>query len=109
MVNKNAAFDDETRIKMARVAETIRKNNNFKLIFQPLADIHLYSADINLVKNEQLGYGNIRYIYIFSVATFLVLLIAVINYINIATARAANRGKEWGVRKIVGSSYQQLI
>ena len=53
--------------------------------------------------------GNITYIYIFSAIAILVILIAIINYINLASARAFTRAKEVGVRKVIGSTSRQVI
>lgn len=77
----------------------------FRMELQPLTSIHLHS---------NLGYeiganGNITYIYVFTITALLILLIAVINYVNLATARSSVRLKEIGVRKVVGSGRGQLI
>jgi putative ABC transport system permease protein len=71
----------------------------------PLKDIHLYS---NL--SDELGInGSIRYIYIFSAIAIFILLIACINFMNLSTARSANRAKEVGVRKVFGGLKNNLI
>lgn len=72
---------------------------------QPLIDIHLRSN----VKDEIEANGNISNIYIFSIVGLFILLIASINYMNLATAHAANRAREVGMRKVIGAKYQQLI
>ncbi|RFS16297.1 ABC transporter permease [Emticicia sp. C21] len=75
------------------------------LTFQKLTDIHLYShLDSELEAN-----GNIRYVYTFSAIAFFILLIACINYMNLATARSSGRAKEVGLRKAVGALRSQLI
>lgn len=77
-------------------------NNRFTL--EPITEIYLHSPASN-----QLGaQGDIRYIYIFSALALLVLLIACINYMNMATARSAGRAREVGVRKVVGAKRGQL-
>ena len=71
----------------------------------PLTDIHLRSKQqVELAPN-----GDIQYVYIFSAVALFILLIACINFMNLATARSANRAKEVGVRKVMGSERQQLI
>ncbi|UFH54219.1 ABC transporter permease [Spirosoma sp. KNUC1025] len=71
----------------------------------PLTAIHLHSKQqIELAPN-----GDIQYVYIFSAVALFILLIACINFMNLATARSANRAKEVGVRKVMGSERQQLI
>ncbi len=76
------------------------------IYLQPFKDIHLYSSHIQFGIE---GQGDIRYVYIFSIVAFFVLLIACINFMNLATARSANRAKEVGLRKVVGASRQQLV
>jgi len=81
------------------------ENNYYGYWLQPLRDIHL-NADIvdNLATK-----GDIAYIYIFSSIALFILLIACINFMNLSTARFANRSKEVGVRKVLGSSKKQLV
>ncbi|MFZ2905675.1 MAG: ABC transporter permease [Cyclobacteriaceae bacterium] len=73
--------------------------------FMKLTDIHLrspFSAEMETV-------GNIQYVYIFSAVAILILLIACINYINLATARASDRAREVGIRKVAGAVRTQLF
>ena len=77
----------------------------YDLKLQPLADIHLKS-NLNSEINPN---GDITYIYIFSAAAFLILLIACINFINLATAKSISRAKEIGLRKVIGANRLQLI
>jgi putative ABC transport system permease protein len=72
---------------------------------QPLTSIHLHSH----LGGEFQPNGDVRYVYIFSVIAFLILLIACINYTNLSTARYMNRLKEVGVRKVVGANKRQVI
>jgi putative ABC transport system permease protein len=71
---------------------------------QPLDDIHLYSDLPNDTST-----GNRYYIYGFIAVAVFTLLVACINYMNLATARAAKRAKEVGMRKIMGSSRTALV
>lgn len=71
----------------------------------PLEKIHLYSNR----SGELEGNGNIQYVYIFSLIAVFILLIACVNFMNLSTARSANRAKEVGVRKVIGSVRIQLI
>ncbi len=75
------------------------------LHLQRLLDIHLHSH----LDSEIEANGNIVYVYIFSAIAFFLLLIACINFMNLATARSANRAREVGLRKVVGAERQQLI
>ncbi|GHA54024.1 ABC transporter permease [Pontibacter akesuensis] len=76
-----------------------------ELHLQALADIHLETDYLW----EPFPVGNKSYIYIFSLVGILILLIASINYMNLATARSAKRAKEVGLRKVVGANRPQLI
>jgi putative ABC transport system permease protein len=81
-----------------------RLNATWRAWVQPLADIHLYS-DVP----ADLPTGNRYYLYGFIAVAVFTLLVAGINYMNLATARAAKRAKEVGMRKILGSSRWALI
>ena len=74
-------------------------------IFRPVTDLH-FDSEVNWV-NE--GAGDISYIYIFASIAILILLIAGINYMNLATARSTKRAVEIGLRKTMGGSRKQLI
>lgn len=70
-----------------------------------LSDIHLHSH----MDSEMEANGDIQYVYLFSAIAIFILLIACINYMNLATARSAKRAKEVGMRKVVGAMRSQLI
>ena len=70
-----------------------------------VADIHLYSK----FGSELTPGGNIRYIYIFGAIALFILLIACINFMNLTTAKSAQRSMEIGVRKVMGSTKQNLV
>jgi ABC-type antimicrobial peptide transport system permease subunit len=75
--------------------------NTRTLHLQPITDIHLYEVSG--------APGAIIYVYIFSAVSLIILAIACINFINLATARGARRAREIGVRKVVGAARQNLI
>ncbi len=87
------------------LAEFNSQGDYFKVSLTPLVDIHLYSDRIA----ELFGSGDIRYVYVFSAIGLFILLIACINFMNLATARSAKRSREVGVRKVLGSVRQSLI
>jgi len=76
-----------------------------KYVMQPITSIHLHSK----IQDEAEGGGDISYIYIFGAVAVFMLVIACINYMNLATARSVNRSKEVGIRKVMGSLRSQLI
>jgi putative ABC transport system permease protein len=73
---------------------------------QPISDIHLYSTGIH---DGISTHGDIRFIYIFGAIAVFILIIACINFINLSTAKAANRAKEVGLRKVIGAQRGGLI
>jgi putative ABC transport system permease protein len=80
-------------------------DDNFKFTLQPLEDIHLKS---NLI--SELGpNGDIQYIYIFTIISIFIILIACINFMNLSTARSVKRAKEVGIRKTLGSDRITLV
>ncbi|GAB3914082.1 ABC transporter permease [Larkinella knui] len=81
--------------------------NETPLLLQPLSDIYLYSKFA--FETDHGRRSDIAYIRIFVTVGLIVLLIAVINFINLATARASQRAKEVGVRKSVGAQRVSLV
>lgn len=75
------------------------------LDLQPLGDIHLYSH----LEGEASVNGNATLTFSLLIIAFFILLIAWINYINLATARSMERAREVGIRKVVGAQRQGLI
>jgi len=82
------------------------KANTAQWKFQALADIHLNPEQIAGFRQTE---GSIDKLYIFGLIAFIVLLIASINYMNLATAKATARAKEVGIRKVSGAKRSQLI
>jgi putative ABC transport system permease protein len=77
------------------------------LYLQPVSDVHLHSNHIKFQVNYQ--QGNSRLILVFAVVALLIILIACINFINLAIARSVKRAKEVGVRKVMGANRNNLI
>ncbi len=80
-------------------------NNKYGFFLQPLLEIHLYSD----LRDEPEPPGDITYVYIFAAIGLFIILLACINFMNLATARSANRAKEVGIRKTLGSLRIHLI
>ncbi len=89
----------------ATLDEMRASGGSIKYLMIPLTDIHLHSH----LRFEHEPNSDIAYVYIFTVVAFVILLIACVNFVNLATARSAIRAKEVGVRKTVGSKRSQLI
>jgi len=79
--------------------------NYFGYFIQPITEIHLHSD----LQYEIESNGNIVYVYIFISIAIFILLIACVNFTNIATARASTRSKEVGIRKVVGAMKKHLV
>ncbi|MCD6065744.1 MAG: FtsX-like permease family protein [Bacteroidetes bacterium] len=79
----------------------------YDFVLQPLKDIHLHSKMDAEIDASRIS--DISYIYIFSAAAILIMLIACSNFINLSTARSIARGKEIGLRKVIGAERKQLI
>lgn len=75
---------------------------------QPLLDIHMGSAE-HRYDQYNLGKTDSSIVYALTIIGLLVLLIAAINFINLSTARASQRAREVGLRKVVGSDRKRLI
>lgn len=84
-------------------AEKEAKRIRFHLL--PVIDINLYSYAMP----DGLPHGDIRFIWLFGAIAAFILIIACINFINLSTAKSANRAKEVGLRKVVGSYRSSLI
>ncbi len=85
--------------------EFAEQGNRIGFFLDPMHDIYLKAA-----VDDELGTpSDIRYVYIFSAIAIFILLIACINFMNLSTARSANRAKEVGVRKVMGSLKRQLV
>ncbi len=76
-----------------------------QLSLQPLANIHL-STEYNTYKSNALTQ---KELWSLALTAFFLLLVACINFVNLATAQSVNRAKEIGVRKVLGSSRPQIL
>ena len=97
--------------KMQGMYETYMKpifgpmNITLSYILEPITRIHLYSTNAN----EPEPTGSITYVYIFGIVAIFLVLIAAMNYMNLATARSTKRAREVGLRKVVGSRRSPLV
>ena len=89
----------------ATMEEFKQAGNNVGFSLFPMTDIHLHSDKAD----ELMANGDVRYVYIFSAVALFILILACINFMNLATARSASRAKEVGVRKVMGAIKTQLV
>ncbi len=109
-LNKNTNITQLTEAFNSRVRELMGEEmfegeNPLIYGFKPIRDIHLRS-DIEAELEPQ---GSIKYVYIFALIGLLILIIACVNYMNLATARSADRSREVGMRKVLGAMRKQLF
>ena len=84
-----------------------KRNVKQEFILEPLLDIHLYSNLLQESQPEERGDGDS--VYALSIIAFFILVIAWVNYINLATAKSFERANEVGVRKVMGAQRNQLM
>ena len=102
---KSGTQPEKVEAKLPAIAQKhIKHANTVKMHLQPLQDIHLngYSSELSPA-------GDAQAIYLLLVIALFILVIAWINYVNLATARATDRAREVGIRKVVGAYRRQLI
>lgn len=87
-------------------ADYTKEGNGYRYFLQPLASIHLDPTNLEAQMKPS---GNRTSVYIMISVAVLILIIACINFMNLATARSAERAREVGVRKVMGSFRQQLV
>jgi putative ABC transport system permease protein len=92
-------------MQISSMKEFEKAGNKLKYHLLPLTKIHLHSD-----RMAELGAnGDIRYVLLFSVVAIIILLLACINFMNLSTARSANRAREVGIRKVLGTGKNNLI
>ncbi len=92
--------------KLITFSQTLKdKISNNRIVAEHMKDIHLYSNK----SYEPEANGNARIVYFLLIIAAFIMIIAWVNYINLATARAIDRAREVGIRKVMGSARVQLI
>lgn len=108
VLKKNNSIETlKTKMPALQKKQFANFDDAIALDFQHIEDIYLGSERIE--EGTESSHGQRAYIYIFSSMGIFLLLIACINYINLATSKALTRSKEVGVRKVVGAIKNQLI
>jgi len=104
MIAPNTSID-RVNAKIKNYIKTKNKESNVELFLQNYGESYLYSDWENGKQNG----GRVEYVKIFSIVAIIILVIACINFMNLATARSLRRAREIGVRKVVGAGKRQLI
>lgn len=84
-----------------------KENRWFRISLQPLADVHLRSGDLN-ASFDRTTYGDLSQVKILTALALVILLVAAINYMNMATAQSQRRNKEVGITKTLGATSRHL-
>ena len=90
--------------KITQLIHQHSKNKSTIYFLNPLTRLRLHAY---VGQGEVIG--NVRYVYIFSIIAFIVLIIACINFMNLSTARSAARAREIGMRKVVGAQRSNIV
>ncbi len=94
------------QIKRGRSADFIDVLRTAEYKLQPVTDIYLKS---DLKMQDGLKHGDVKFVWLFAAIAIFVLLLAIINFINLSTAKSANRAKEVGLRKTIGAFRNNLV
>jgi len=98
LLDRNASLSDLKE----KVAGALKK-------YSPYQQAERLKTDLLPLAKVHLNFGRRTYVYIFSVIAVFILLIACINYMNLATASSSNRAREVGLRKVMGAKRTELI
>lgn len=109
LLQPNENISEVEKQATALIDKYVSKEDQYytKFFFQPLQDIHLYSSDLRVGYSSRLG--NISNVKALLFLSLLVLLIACINYMNLATARSQKRSKGVGLNKVLGATIRHML
>jgi ABC-type antimicrobial peptide transport system permease subunit len=105
LLDKNADYE-QINTKISPVYKNVINNDHYTSSLFPLINLHLYSS-LSFFNNQ--NQGNIRLINVLIFIALLILLIACINYINLATARSIKKIKEVSIKRILGISRKKIL
>ncbi|HOY19254.1 MAG TPA: ABC transporter permease [Haliscomenobacter sp.] len=105
LINRYVLPQASHMMEIKTIADFEKSGNKLAYTLMPVTDIHLHSdrmAELNVN-------GNVQYVYVFGIVALFLLTIACINFMNLSTARSANRAKEVGIRKVMGTERSTLM
>lgn len=94
-----------TNFFVNNLLETKQSQQNYQFLLQPIKEIHLRSH----LNGEYLENGNMTNVYLLTIVGFLLLSMALLNYVSLSSSKASERFKEVGVRKVLGSDRKEII
>lgn len=106
-INDQSSIEEIDK-RLPQFFETYRgeKSSEYShIIFQPLDEVRLYSNDVG----GKIAKGNLTYVILFACVAVLILVASAINYVNLVTAKSGQRGKEIGMRKVLGAKRSQIV
>lgn len=106
-IESNASVKNINTILKDLVSKKSNGTVNQSVFLYPYTDLFLYNSFANGI--EKRNDGLIKYVKMFSMIAFIILLIACINFMNLSTARSGKRSKEVGMKKVIGASRKELI
>jgi putative ABC transport system permease protein len=109
LLQSDANIDQVQKLATGLIDKYVKKDDQYytKFLLQPLSKIHLYSTDLRQGYSSR--YGSISNVKALLFLSLLILLIACINYMNLATARSQKRAKGVGVNKVLGANIRQML
>ena len=105
LLNKNVDYH-QINNKVSSIYKKVINDNQSASYLYPFKKLHLYSS-LKIFNN--VNQGNIRFIYIMSFIASLILFIACINYMNLATARSIKKRREFSIKKMLGANQRTII
>lgn len=104
---KDLSFERRQELigRIGDIYKAHEQNARIEFQLQPLTSIHLQPG----LQIDLPGHGNMQYVNIFFLVAVFILIVACINFMNLATARSARRAKEVGLRKVIGANRHQIV
>jgi putative ABC transport system permease protein len=106
LLHSNQNIDELEQKTSSYFTTEINDNDSINFVFRPLNEIYFHKDELS---GNYSSHGNIQFVYAFIAIAIIIILLAIINFINLSTATASCRAKEVGLRKVVGSTRKKLI